>query len=194
MRSRAAWLVTVPLALAGVEVAHATANRLVGAPASELFEGAASGRGALGLVAALVGAFVVAALAGRVLGLWSGSAHGRNVAAPFAVLPPVAFVLLELGEALLGPGTVGGHWLAEPAFAVGLVLQLPVAAAACALARLLLHASDGIRRLVHRGAPPVPQLPAADAPAVPRDDVRRGPAFVRTIRGRAPPLLAPAPS
>jgi hypothetical protein len=193
VRPHAAWLVTAPLALAGVEVAHAIANRLVGAPASELFESAGSGRGALGLVVALLSAVVLGALAGRVLGLWSESARGR-VVAPFALLPPVAFVLLEAGEAIADGGAVGWHWLTAPVFAVGLALQLPVAVAAYALARLLLRLSDGIRRLVVRHAPPRPRRPPAAASITPREDVRHCVACVRASRGRAPPLSAPAPS
>jgi hypothetical protein len=194
VRLRAAWLVTAPLALAGVEVAHATANRLVGAPASELFESAESGRGALGLVVALLSAVVLGALAGRVLGLWSESARGRVVAAPFALPPPVAFVLLEAGEAIADGGAVGWHWLTAPVFAVGLALQLPVAVAAYALARLLLRLSDGIRRLVVRHAPPRPRRPPAAVSITLREDVRHCVACVRASRGRAPPLSAPAPS
>jgi hypothetical protein len=193
VRARAAWLVTVPLALAGVEVAHATANMLVGAPASEVFEDAASGRGSLGLVVGAFAAVVATALAGRVLGLWSESPRSRRVALTFAVLPPVAFVLLELAEESLSSGAFSWSWLG-PTFAVGLALQLPVAAGAYLIARLLLRLSDGIRRRIHRNAPPRTRRPPVVVALVPRDDVRRQPPAPQTIRGRAPPLPSLTPS
>jgi hypothetical protein len=46
-RRNAHWLLTLPVVLAGIEAAHALANSLTGAPASEVFASAASGRGAL---------------------------------------------------------------------------------------------------------------------------------------------------
>ncbi len=193
MKARAAWLVTVPLALAGVEIAHATANALVGASASEVFESAASGRGSLGFVVGAFTAVVAAALAGRVLGLWSESPASPAIAAPFAVLPPLAFAVLELAEAASSGEALGLHWLAEPAFALGLALQVPVGAGAYVLARLLLRISDRIRRLVHRAPPPRVRHLFLRAFVAPRDDARRDLPGPRSRRGRAPPLPSPVP-
>jgi hypothetical protein len=183
----------VPLALAGVEGAHATANALVGASASEVFESAASGRGSIGFVVGAFAAVVAAALAGRVLGLWSDSPTSPTIAAPFAVLPPLAFFGLEFAEAASGGDASSWHWLVEPSFAVGLVLQLPVAAGAYSLARVLLRISDRIRRFVRRHPPP--RLRHLLLPAVVplRDDACRDLTTPRPRRGRAPPLPSPIP-
>jgi hypothetical protein len=43
------WLLILPVVLAGIEAAHALANALTGAPASEVFASAASGPGCPGV-------------------------------------------------------------------------------------------------------------------------------------------------
>ncbi len=47
MRRRTHRFLTLPVVPAGIEAAHALANSLTGAPATEVFASAASGRGAL---------------------------------------------------------------------------------------------------------------------------------------------------
>jgi hypothetical protein len=58
--------------------------------------------------------------------------------------------LTLLMEALLHRGHVPAQLVVEPAFLVGLVLQLRFALAAYLLARLLLRLSDGVRSLILR--------------------------------------------
>jgi hypothetical protein len=174
------WLLTLPVVLAGIEAAHALANALTGAPASEVFESAASGRGALQPLGLLLLAAVVAGVVARIRG---GSTQPRDAAvaaAPFALLPPFGFTLLELVEAL-----ASGHPLLDRAFAVGLVFQLPVALLGYLLARGLLRLGDELRALVL--APPRLCLPTPGGlfrPVGQRRFRRRGGG---ACRGRAPP-------
>src|SRR5215470_10163322 len=103
MRKHAVWLVTLPVALVGIEAAHALANALFGAPASEVRESAESGAGLIPVLATLALAPLLCGLVGRVVGLWSTPRGSRAVVLPFVLLPPLGFVLLEVGEALVHP-------------------------------------------------------------------------------------------
>lgn len=147
MRRGAAWLVTAPIALAGVVAAHAVANRLTGSPegAGELFSSAESGAEMAPALGALAVSLVLVGLARRVAGAHAGR---RARAVPFACLAPVAFVVLELLEGVAHRGGVPWHELLEPTFAIGLLLQLPFAAAGYVVARLLLRISDAVRQLI----------------------------------------------
>jgi hypothetical protein len=181
--------VTVPIALAGIEAAHALANVAFGAPErhGELFASAASGGELVPLLAAAAGALVLLGLGGRVAGSWSLPRGAPPLAFPFAALPPLAFVLLEASEGLLHRGTVPWGEALEPTFLVGLALQLPFALAGYLVARLLLRLSDDVRTLLERrrrawpSAQPRVVVPAVDEDHRPRPS--RGSAHL----GRAPP-------
>ena len=94
-------------------------------------------------------ALIVLALAARVLGAWS-SPRTRLAAMPFACLAPAIFVLQEHLEHALATGAVPSAVALEPTFLPGLLLQLPFALVAYALARALLRLADGVRRLLGR--------------------------------------------
>ena len=81
-RRSAHWLLTLPVVLAGIEAAHALANSLTGAPATEVFESAASGRGALEPLGLLLMAAVAAALVVRIRGGWSEPRTRRSSRRP----------------------------------------------------------------------------------------------------------------
>ena len=191
MRTRAAWLVTLPIALVGVEAAHALANRLFGSPegSGELFASGRTGAGLLpGLVALGVG-LVLVGLGARVAGARGSSSRRR--AAPFAMalLPLVAFAVLELLEGVLHRGAVPWGELLEPTFLVGLVLQLPFAAAGYLVARLLMRAGDALRALIaRRRSTPRRTICAGSVRRPPADRPRPAPART-ACRGRAPPGL-----
>src|SRR5262245_40216701 len=138
MRRGVAWLVTVPIALAGVVAAHSLANVALGSPegAGELFASGESGRGLLPLVGAFAAGLVVLGLAGQVMAPSGKSERGGLVALPFACLPPFAFAALELIEAHVPFGGGVGSVL-NPTFALGLALQLPFALCGYLVARLL---------------------------------------------------------
>jgi hypothetical protein len=188
-------LATVPIALVGIEAAHAIANAVFGSPAEdgELFASGSSGVALVPPLLAAVLGMVAVSLGGRVVGRWSAPRQARSVALPFAWLPPVAFVLLELVEGLLHAGTVPWGSTLEPTFFVGLALQVPFALAGYLIARALLRVSDGVCSLIGRGRSlPLPALRVS--PCRPRDEhgstVRRSWAH----SGRAPPVSRVAPS
>lgn len=190
MRRGAAWLVTLPIALVGIEAAHALANAAFGSPeeAGEIFASAASGAELVPVLSALALALLLLGLGGRVAGRWWSPRGARSLALPFACLPPVAFVLLELLEALLHRGHVPADLGFEPALLAGLVLQIPFALTGYLVARLLLRLSDGVRALILRRRVAPPLEPPRALPSLPHDDpprhLRRGGAHL----GRAPPV------
>jgi hypothetical protein len=185
---RLAWLVTLPIAIVGCESAHAIANILFGAPdrgRDELLHGGA-GAGALPLLASLAIIAIAAGLAGRVTGVWSaGSATAARL--PFALLAPALFVLQEHVETILHTGALPLGTAIEPTFLPGLLLQIPFALAAYAVARALVRLADGVRALVaarrrtpHRTGAPAPRRPVFRVPP-------RCAAHSWAHSGRAPP-------
>ena len=188
MRRSLAWLIAIPVMLAGTEAAHALAYRLV-FPQASLRVGvlAATGHGYtawLPLVVALAGAVALVGVVAAALDV----ARGRRVHAlgprAFALLPPLAFALQELLELSLHSGAVAWHVYAAPTFLPGLALQLPFALLAFVAARLLLRAALHVGRLLAR-----PRLAAAP----PRVRSLGGSVSTRlhpdrTASPRAPPL------
>jgi hypothetical protein len=183
MRRRLNWLVALPLMLAGTQVAHALAYRLVYPQAhAHLVQ---TGHGYLGwlpLVFGVTGALAVVGLAAAV----ADAARGRHTrelpAAAFALLPPTAFAVQELVELSLHTGTFGWRAFLAPTFLPGLALQLPFAVAAFVLARLLLRAAVEFGRAL---APPRTAPIPIVAQAVER--VLLGRADLACVAARAPP-------
>jgi hypothetical protein len=189
VRRHAVWVVTLPLVLASVCVAHAIANALVGAPDGEVFSSAAAGQGLLLPIGVTTTVVLVAALTARALGLWGGSSRAGLVAVPFWLLPPVVFLTLELVEAATAQGPLGLRELVSATFAVGLALQLPMAVVAYLVARALLRLSDDLHeRLVRRSPPKVATDRLNHEP--PTDDVIGGRKLLCGLMGRAPPVAA----
>ncbi len=188
MRRRLTWLVTLPLALAGIEAAHALANAAFGSPTEgeELFASARSGAGLLPLAGALALAAVLVGLAGRA----ARPGGTRPPALPFALLPPLGFLLLELLESLLHSGTPPAP---SATLLAGLALQAPFALAGYLAARALLRLGERAGRLLAQ-ARPAPFRLALAAP--PRELLERRPSASRRPHarsGRAPPA-SPAPA
>jgi hypothetical protein len=153
-RRGVAWLLTVPLAVVGSQVAHALAYRLVTPDeALRAHELAVTGHAYLAyapLVLAVCGALVLVALGAELGQLVTGRAGAtqRPSAVTFAALAPAIFVCQEHFERLVHDGGFPWDAAVQPAFVVGLLLQLPFAAAAYVLARLLLRAVGSLGRLL----------------------------------------------
>jgi hypothetical protein len=145
VRRLGAWVVAVPVMVAGTEIAHTLAYRIVYPQADVRWHVlAASGHGytaraplALGLGFALV-----------VIGLVSlvvDAARRRPTTdvAPwaFALLPLLSFTAQEFLERWVALGSVPWWMVEQPTFRVGLLLQLPFAALAYLVARLLLRSA-----------------------------------------------------
>jgi hypothetical protein len=193
MRKGTAWLVSFPIALVGMLAAHAVANAAVGSPegAGEVFASAASGAELVPVLAALAAGAILLGVIGRVAGRWCLTAGGRSLALSFALLPPLGFVLLELGEKFADSGVGAAHPTHGATFLVGLALQLPFAVAGYLAARVLLRLSDGVRALIARRRP----LPFARPLAAPRRpyDAPPPPARHSAVHSpRAPPAFVAA--
>jgi len=195
MRRSLAWLVAVPLMLAGSQVAHVLAYRMVYPKASirlhALLETGHGYMSALPLVLGVAGAVVALSLAASV----ADAARGRGVRAlppwAFALLPIVGFALQEYIERWLAWGFMPWYAAAQPTFLIGIALQVPFGALAYLAARLLLRTAKRLGRRLARVSPPRPRLvlspllvPAAQ-PLPPLASL-----LSRRLGRRGPPLLS----
>jgi hypothetical protein len=119
--------------------AHCLAYLLV-APGAEQHMGmhAEHGHAWLGYTPAIAVWALALVVAGVVLSVGEGL-RGRSPSRPpvrlFALLPPVAFVVQEHLERLVASGSIPHDLVVEPAFLIGLALQLPFAVTALLLTR-----------------------------------------------------------
>jgi hypothetical protein len=147
-RSLAAWLLVLPLMVAGTQLAHVLAYRLVYPQAQvRLHELIATGHGYMGRAPLLIGigaALELVAFVSIVAG--SARSRGRTPVSPwaFALLPPLAYALQEFLERWLAGASLPWWMVLQPTFRVGLLLQLPFALAAFLLALLLSRVADRV--------------------------------------------------
>jgi hypothetical protein len=192
MRRSLAWLVAVPLMVAGSQAAHVLAYWIV-YPRSTirlrvLADTGHSYMDLLPLVLGVAGAIVVLSLIAT--GVDAARGRGTRALPPwaFALLPVVGFTLQEHLERWLAWGFMPWHELVQPTFLVGIALQLPFGALAYIAARLLLRgaARVGVRL---RAAPPrrVGELPVPDPPRLTLPPP--SPVLSRGLGRRGPPLL-----
>jgi hypothetical protein len=194
MRRSLAWLVAVPLMLAGSQVAHVLAYRIVYPQASvrlrDLVETGHGYMSALPLALGVAGAIVVLSFVAAV----ADAARGRGVRPlpvwAFALLPVVGFGVQEYLERWLAWGFFPWYAGLDPTFMIGIALQLPFGALAYLAARFLLRSAKRLgRRLARvtpprtRLAPPVAFLPVAQ-PLPPLSSL-----LSRRLGRRGPPLL-----
>ena len=197
MRRSLAWLVAVPLMLAGSEAAHALAYRLAYPELHVRMQVLlVTGHGYLRwlpLVLGVAASVVALSLLVTAVDAARGRAPRGLPAWAFAALPPVAFVVQEHLERLLHTGVFPWHEAGTPTFVPGLALQLPFAVLAYVIARLLLRTAERAGRAVAGVAPPRPRLaanvlasPAAEPP-LPRVAL-----IARGLAKRGPPLFVSA--
>ena len=175
MRRPVVWMVVLPLTAGGCLAAHALAYRLVAAqahPRSSLL--ALTGHGYLGyapLVLGVLVAVLVVALGTVVAEVARGSSRPRLSASSFFMLPLLGFVVQEHVERYVHAGYLSPATVLEPAFLVGVVLQVPFALAAFLLARALLAVAEvvgkalavrprprPVAQALHRLSPGAPDL------------------------------------
>jgi hypothetical protein len=157
LRRRAAWLISLPLAVAAWLGAHCFAYWLV-SPGAEHQMGvhAEHGHAYLGYTPALVIWGLALVLAGLVLCVGEGVRGSRPAGPPlwlFAILPPAGFAVQEHLERVLSTGGIPPDVVLEPTFLVGLALQLPFALAALLLACGLRALGFGVGYAVSRTLP-----------------------------------------
>jgi hypothetical protein len=174
-RFRSPWLLAFPLMAAGSLAAHAATYRLtLPDPHDRVRVLQATGHSYLDhlpLMVALIAAPALIALSFAVFGAVRGGP--RPLAAwPFALLPPLCFVLQEHLERFAHSGTF--PWAAglEGTFLIGLLLQGPFALTAFLLARGLLVGIHAARRAITR-------CPPRFRPRPPRRGFRRPQACMR---------------
>lgn len=143
VRARVAWTLTLPFLVVGELAGHALAYRLV---APDTHERAAllarTGHGYLGVVPTVVGlclALAAVAIVARLGAAFKGVAPSRVPSWRFAAFPSLAFALQEYVERLAHSGHVEWGTAAEPAVAVGIVVQVPCGLLVLWLVRALLR-------------------------------------------------------
>jgi hypothetical protein len=176
--SRAAWLVSLPVALAGCLAAHIAAYALATPTVA-----AHQSHGYLAELPLLGGGVLAVVLAAALWHALRGVPGARPSPWLFAILPPLAFALQEHVEQLGHPALV----VLEPTFLVGLALQLPFGLLAWLLARAILHAAETLGRSLE--PPPQPRRAAPPRPARPSLRLPR-PALATGISQRGPPPLS----
>ena len=194
MRRSLAWLVSVPLILAGSQVAHVLAYRWVYPDAHVRLQALLrTGHGYMSLLPfarGVAGAITALSLGVGVLDAGQGRRSRPLPAWAFALLPLAAFVLQEHLELWLYSGAVPWREVAAPTFLPGLALQLPFGAVAYLVARFLLRAAERLGRALASSPPPRARplaLPAAFPARAPEPS--RPALIARGLAKRGPPLL-----
>lgn len=147
-RRRLVWVLCLALAAIGSLAGHWLAYVLA-APGHAERAGllAGTGHGYLAYAPVVVGLCVAAILVSLVGCVVHAKGGQRNVGMPpllFAVLPAVAFTVQEHLERLLHHGGGSALAAADPLFFFGLLIQLPLALAALAVARALLAFAENL--------------------------------------------------
>jgi hypothetical protein len=195
-RPRLAWLLVFALTVAGWISAHEVAYRLA---ITHPHDGGSElpGRGhahlaygslviALSLLVAIV---CMVGLVARPAGL---RAPSRRLLLFVVFLPPLGFALQELAEGLLATGALPYEAASEPAFLLGILLQLPFALAALVVARVLFAFARCLARCVGgTGRPKLVSLELSLSAAVEARPPRL-PALAFGYGERGPPRRAPA--
>ena len=193
VRRVGAWAVAVPLMLAGTEVAHALAYRLVYPDAQVRWRVLAeTGHGYMGWAPLLLGLGFAVAAAGLISVLVDAARRRHTTPiAPwaFALLPVISFTVQELIERWLTGSALPWWMFEQPTFRAGLLLQLPFAALAYVVARVLLRTARTVGALL--ASLPLPAVVFALGP-LPRPLPRRARRARVTALGwgvRGPPIL-----
>lgn len=177
---RLPWLLSLPLMAAGCLGAHSAAYRLV-QPTAE------TDHGYLALAPVLLAIGVALGIVAALRSVLAGHTRAGVPAHLFALLPPLAFTLQEHLERALHGG--GLETALEPAFLLGLGLQLPFALCALVVARSLFQVAEAAGALLSRRLP-LPLRPPIVRPPAFVVDAARVSALASPQTERAPPLSA----
>ena len=187
-------MVAIPLMLAGSQIAHVLAYRLVYPEARVRWRVLLStGHGYYSfwpLVCGVLGGVVLVGLVAAVVDSASRRGPRSLPAWAFALLPLVGFAVQEFFERWLVGAGFPWWMVLQPTFRIGLALQLPFALIAFLLARLLLRTAEQIvRALKGEGERPrhVGAFPGRFALAV---CLPRVAALADGHAGRGPPPVA----
>jgi hypothetical protein len=192
MRRPIVWMVVLPLTAGGCLAAHGLAYRLVAAqPHKRDSLLALTGHGYLGyapLVLGVMVAVLVVALGTVVAEVARGSSRPPVSPSAFFMLPLLGFVVQEHAERYVHAGYLSSATVLDPAFLVGVVLQVPFALAAYLLARALLAVAEVVGKALAVGSKPRP-LPVIRNVSPGAADLVRIPVLALGYPGRGPPAL-----
>lgn len=177
---RLPWLLSLPLMAAGCLGAHSAAYAAVETPEPA--------HGYLALAPLVLAITVALGVVAALRSVLTGRARAGSPAHLFALLPPLAFTLQEHLERALQGGKALETAL-EPAFLIGLALQLPFALCAFLFARSLCQAAETAGALLSPRLA-VPLRSTNVRPAASVVDLPRLSALASAQAGRAPPLPA----
>jgi hypothetical protein len=191
MRRRLSWSLTIPLALIGSLAGHQLGYRLaVPDPHERAHALERSGHGYLdfapAFVSVAIAVLLLAFVAAVVRRLRGNAPTGRLPLLGAGLLPPLAFLLQEHAERYLHQGSVPWDTIVQAPVMAGLLLQVPAALLAVALAGWL-------TRLADRVAARLEQAPPQAAPAEKLQhpgggvDLPRRPVLALGYAGRGPP-------
>lgn len=186
-------LVVAPLVTLGSLLAHQAAH-LVATPHASARDAAlrATGHGYLDHAGLILGSLVVAALAGAIVhALRSASSGRRRAWSPMglAFVVPACFLVQETIERIVS-GSLSPASFSDPALVLGLLLQVPFALIAYAVARRVLDVAAAVTtaiRSLFDAERPVVRAGASSRPGV-RLSAARGTVLVGVYAGRAPPV------
>lgn len=191
------WLVVVPLMLAGTEVAHALAYRLVYPQSAVRWRAlAASGHGYVGWLPVVLGIGGAVMLLGLCSGVVDTARRRPSRPVPpwaFGLLPLAGFTLQEFLERWIMFGGFPWWMVEQPTFRVGLLLQLPFALAALLVAHLLLRAVERVGVALRERPRPLAFYAVAIRLRPVPDAVLRPSVVATGHAGRGPPPLGCAP-
>jgi hypothetical protein len=194
MRRSLAWLTAIPLMLAGSQVAHVLAYRIVYPEAGiRLHALVETGHGYMTLLpvfAGVAGAVVTLSLAASVFDALRGRGVRPVPPCAFALLPVAGFAIQEYLERWLAWGFMPWYAAEQPTFLIGIALQLPFGALAYLAARLLLRTAKRLGRRLSGGSPPRLRLDPIDVHVPAAQLLPPLPSLLsRRLGRRGPPLL-----
>jgi hypothetical protein len=195
MKRHLAWPVALPLAVLSALAGHSAGYRVVVPDAHErehLLE--QTGHGYLAYAPAAVGISLAFAIVGfTAMVVAAVRQEGRPMRTPawlVALLPPLGFVLQEHIERYGRHGAVEWTTAAEPAFLVGLALQLPFALLAAIVAFALGRLAERVAALIATAGALARPLVGLLTLTVPDSaSLAPAPILARGYAGRAPPRL-----
>jgi hypothetical protein len=194
MRTRAVWMLTLPMLVLGETVGHAFFARLFDPHGERHMLLARAARDYLEYVqaaGAICLALAATGLARRAVAAFRGRAAGSFPSWRLAAVPSLAFLAQEHLERFFHNGEIGWLTVGEPAVMLGAVVQLPCGLLALWLVRTLLRAADELGHALSRRAERrVSQRPALEICHGRQDDPLRLLALARGLAERAPPSFA----
>ncbi len=153
-RFAAGWLLMLPLMVAGSQLAHVFAYRLVYPQAQvRLHELLLTGHGYMSYLPLVLGMSAALELVAFCSLVVDGLRRRRRApVAPwaFALLPLLGFALQEFIERWLAGASFPWWMVLQPTFRIGLALQLPFALAAFVVARVLIRVADRVASVLRR--------------------------------------------